>query len=120
MPTEFLIDDAFVEKSTGVITLNFKDEDGQPKDPETAKWTLTDDLGNVINSRENVVIASPTSEENIVLSGLDLALSDGFAGNAEWRVLLVQATYDSTFGSDLPLNDFVRFPVRNAVAITNT
>lgn len=119
MPVEFTIEDGLVEKSSGVIRCNFRNEDGQAVDPKTAAWTLTDILGAVINSRDAIVISSPTSEEDVLLSNDDLQLSAGFSGNAEWRVFIIEATYDSNLGNDLPLKDFCTFPVINIAHITN-
>ena len=121
MPTTFkLPDDAAVEKSTFVIEVAFKDEDGQPVQPNSATYTLTDEAGAIINSIDDAVISPLATIVEIVLKGDDLELSDGFVGNAEWRVLLIEALYNSDLGTGLPLNDFCKFPVVNAIAITNT
>jgi len=54
----------------------------------------------------------------VALSGDDLALSAGFAGNAEKRIFTVEATYNSDLGVGLPLRDQLEFPVFNLGAIT--
>lgn len=102
-----------VEESTFIITASFTDEDGNAVTPSTLKWTLTDDAGNVINSREDVSIA-PASSVDIVLSGDDLALS-GYG--PAFRILTIEGTYSSDAGSDLPLKDSVKFVVDNLVAV---
>jgi len=93
------------EESTYLATAAFTDAAGDPVTPNanTIKWTLSDMEGTVINSRNNVVIASATSVD-IVLSGDDLALQTGETGTVK-RLLTVVAVYDSTEGTDLPLNE---------------
>lgn len=112
------IDDRLAEKSTGVATCAFKDENGQAVTPTSATWTLSDTSGTVINSREDVVISSLDTSVDIVLSGDDLAISAGFAGDAEERVLTVEAVYDSDLGSDLPAKAECHFYIENLAAIT--
>jgi len=58
MPTELLVEDQAVEKSSYFVTCRFRDEDGQAVTPDAAKWRLTDTLGTVINSRSAVVLSS--------------------------------------------------------------
>jgi hypothetical protein len=102
-----------IDKSTYVINCAFTDENGAPVIPESISWTLTNDVGTVINSRTSVDIAVPAASVDIVLSGEDLDYTDGAA-----RVLTVNAVYDSSLGSNLPLKDSVRFMVSNLVAVT--
>ena len=105
-----------IERSTYAITITFYDEEDNLVDPLTAKWTLTDADGSVINNREEVAITSPSSSETIVLQGDDLVLQGGESGSGE-RVFTVEATYDSSLGSGLPLNDFTTFRVLGLVAV---
>lgn len=100
------------DQSTFVITLTFKDEDGNLVAPDTAKWTLTDKDGNVINNRQDVEIVSPSSVEEIVLKGDDLKYSDGSI-----RILAIEATYTSSLGTGLPLNDSITFAVEDIKAV---
>jgi len=102
-----------VEGSTYVITAAFYDEDDNAVVPTSATWTLTDDLGNVINSREDVAITGLDTTVDIVLSSADLLLPAG-AGQVG-RVLTVAAVYDSDAGSDLPLVARTRFLVENVM-----
>ncbi len=96
------------EKGTGIIKVEFKDEDRAVVTPnaDTIKWTLTDrppygGLPTVINSRLQVAISS-LSTIYIVLKGDDLAL---LAGEVEKqradRVILVEYQYDSTIQTGL-------------------
>jgi len=105
------------EKSTFVITAAFTDEDGNAVAPKTLTWTLTDDGGTVINEKEDEVVSSPSASEDIVLSGDDLALQSGEETRGV-RILTVEATYDSDAGSDLPLNEEIRFIVDGLVAVS--
>lgn len=102
-----------VEKSTYVITIEFTDESGDPVTPNTVTWTLSDVYGAIINSREDVTL-TPTATGTIVLSGDDLVVTN----YSVERVLTVAGTYDSTYGSDLPFKDSVRFDLDNLVVVT--
>ncbi len=106
-----------LEESTYVITASFTDEDGAAVVPNTATvtWTLTDLDGTVINLRSAVAVSS-ASTITIVLSGDDLSLL--VSDDSGVRKVLVQAQYDSSIGSDLPLNDEVQFTIDPLVAVT--
>lgn len=107
-----------IEKSTYIITVSFFDEAEAAEDVKTMKWTLTDKVGTVINDREDVVVSDPGSVETIVLSGDDLAiLEDEPEATKGKRLFTVEATYDSTLGSDLPLNGEATFTVVDLTAI---
>jgi predicted NAD/FAD-dependent oxidoreductase len=105
------------EESSGSIVIRFRDRDDQPVTPNGANWTLTDEDGTVINSRENVVISSPATQEEILLQGNDLTISSGFTGVAEKRIFTVQASYDSDLGSGIPLNEQATFYIDALVAV---
>jgi len=102
------------EEGTYIITAAFTDEGDSAVTPNVITWTLTDRDGDVINSREDVSVDTPASSIDIVLSGDDLAIGT----NGISRVLLVEATYDSDAGSDLPLKGQVRFNIDDYVAVT--
>ncbi len=97
-----------VEGSTYVVTIKFFDENGQPVVPNTAEWTLTDEDGNIVNSRDGVEIGSPDSTIEVLLGGSDLP----GPGNV---LFAVDATYDSALGTDLPLVDQIRIRVDGIV-----
>jgi hypothetical protein len=104
------------EEGTYVITRTFRDEAGTAVTPNAGlNWTLTDTAGNVVNSRSAVAI-TPASSVNIVLSGDDLALSSTYAGRR--RVLIIEGTYNSTFGNNLPLKLECRFDIQDFVKVT--
>ena len=102
-----VIKETATEQSSFKVTATFYDESGNAVAPDTMLWTLTDDDGSIINSRENVSIAAPTSSESILLSGDDLAVD----GNVKTkRKITYQGTYTSAeFGAGLPLKDEATF-----------
>ena len=102
-----------VDKSTYIITAAFTDEDDNAATPTALTWTLTDDSGTVINSREDVEVESPSSSEEIVLSGADLDVGDGSV-----RILTVEGTYNSDAGTGLPLKEQVRFTIEDLTAVS--
>jgi hypothetical protein len=104
------------EESTLIITASFTDENDDPVTPQTAKWTLSDLDGTVINTRTEVNIASLDTEVDIVLSGDDLALQS--ATDTGRRAFLIKATYNSALGNDLPLNEETQFDINDFVKIT--
>ncbi len=107
------------EKSTIAITASFKDEEGSAVTPKTATWTLTDDSGAVINSRKQVNIGSLSTSVTVVLSGDDLQILSGEASEKNaTRRFLIEATYDSSLGNDLPLKNSCVFPVLNFKYVT--
>ena len=101
-----------VEESTYIITATFINEDGDALTPTSVVWTLSDIDGTVINGRENVSI-TPDTAVDIVLTGRDLVVS-----GSRSRVVTVQATYDSTYGSALKLKSSATFDIENLVVVT--
>lgn len=102
-----------VEKSTYVVDLSFTDEDGTAVVPDTITWSIRDNAGNIVNSRD-AVSATPASTVTIVLSGDDLAY-DAYTKTA--RTLTIEATYTSTAGAGLPLKDEHTIPIRGLVGV---
>jgi hypothetical protein len=98
--------------STYVVTAAFTDEDGVAVSPDSLVWTLKNRDGDIINSREDVTVDTPSSSENIVLSGDDILYSDG----AE-RILILEATYTSSSGEGLPLKDSVQFEIQDLIGV---
>jgi hypothetical protein len=88
-----LVDQVAVERSTFLLTATFRNDRGEAVTPEVASWTLTDGTGEVINSRLNVAITNPASEETIVLAGADLEMFT--ERDRELRFLTLKWTYDS-------------------------
>lgn len=100
------------ERSTAVIQYAFTDETGAAFTPNagTIFWSLTDSAGTVVNSRNQVAIASAATI-TIVLSGLDLAVGSGLLDVV--RKLLIECEYNSSLGNNLPFKDEVTFEIYN-------
>lgn len=101
------------EESTAKVTIAFTDETGASVAPSAVTWTLTDRAGNVINSRQDVSVA-PGASVSFALYGDDLAI----IGNDAQRVLLIEATYTSSLGSNLPLKAQAFFTVAELVGVS--
>lgn len=101
------------EESTFAVTATFTDDAGASVTPNTLAWTLTDDSGNVINSRLSVAVAVPASSVTVVLSGDDLA----DVASTNRRALAFRGTYDSDLGIDLPMTAECRFTIQRFHAI---
>jgi len=76
---------------------------------------LSDLKGNIVNSREDEVVNTPTASNDIVLSGDDLQI----LGSApkETRVFTVEGTYNGSLGSDLPFTGKTYFVIRNLAVV---
>jgi len=98
MPIETLPTHA-TESSTYIVTVTFTDEDGDAVVPATVSWTLEDEDGNIINGRSSVE-ETPASSIELVLKGDDLDPGDETVGNL---LLTVNATYNSSLGTAMPL-----------------
>jgi len=92
------------EGGPAFITGIFKDEADAYVIPATLKWTLTDDEGDVVNSRTAVAVAVPATSNTVVISGADTTVSSG----RRRRYFLFEGTYVSTEGT-LPLTGEVTF-----------
>lgn len=106
------------EEGTYILTAAFFDADDEAVTPKSAEWTLTDEDGNIKNTREDIEIGSGDLDTtvDIVLSGDDLAIGSN-EQPPYYRFLTVKAIYDAAEGSDLPLNDQCRFQIGNLVAV---
>lgn len=82
--------------------------------PKTLTWTLLNQSGDIINTKEDEAISSPTSSENVVLSNADLALISGETASKVTRVFIVEGTYDCDLtGGELPLKARSYFTLEN-------
>jgi len=111
----YTLNDIAIEESTYIITVETKDENGDAITPLTLTWTLTDPKARVINSRSDVSVTSPTSSEDIVLSGDDLALGQN---DNRIRIFTAEATYSGTYGASLPLKKSAQFKIDNLIKVT--
>lgn len=99
------------ESSSIVLRVFFKDVDGSSFTPLTCVWSLTDESGNVINSRDRVSVSvGSEGYYDFVISGNDIKYSDG-----DTRVFLVEGTYDSIFGDGLPFREEAKFMIQDTI-----
>lgn len=101
------------EEGTIGFTCAFTDEAGTSTVPDSITWTLTDDSGNVINSRSGVS-KTPGASVDIVLSGDDLAIGS----NGSRRRLLIEWAYTSDLGTSLPDKHEVTFKITDFLAVS--
>jgi hypothetical protein len=107
------------EKSTIFVVIDFSDEDGNAVPPKTLSWSLVNEAGTAINGRDRVPIASPSASNTVVLKGDDLQILTSEADkSAVERFVVVEATYDSDLGSDLPANEVATFTLENLYKVT--
>jgi hypothetical protein len=107
------LDDHAKERSTFAIPISFTDETGAAVTPNEATWTLTDVDGFIVDDRVDETI-TPAESVDIVLSGDDLALP---ANKTNERVVLVEWTFDSDLGTNLPAKQEVHFYIDGLTAI---
>lgn len=87
------LDELAMERSTYRVRMTFRDDRGDVVIPESLVWSLRDGSGAIVNGRARVVVVTPESTEEIVLTGADLQLVGD--GNKELRTVVAEATYDS-------------------------
>ena len=104
-----------VEQSTYIVPVTFRDEQGQAIAPTTATWTLTNEYGVVVNGRTAVPLSPLAATVNVVLTGADLRMM-GELDNRK-RLLLIEATYNSSLGAGLHLREEIEFTVRPLVGV---
>lgn len=109
MATEITWLDDVMERSTRIVTVDLVDEDGNAVTPKSANFTLTDGNGALVNSRDAVPITPLASTLNVVLEGDDLVA--GATLEERTRCVVIEGTYDSSHGSDLPINSACKFLV---------
>ena len=116
-----MADIEFDEKSSGSVTLEFADENGDAVIPTSIKWTWTTVDGvTVINDREQVVISVPAASVEILLEGDDLAFTEAEQTAKEVdRRLTIEAVYNSDLGTDIPLRDDTIITIRNLIYISS-
>ena len=103
---------SFNEQGTAIITHAFTDFSGTSMVPNTIVWSLLEADGTVVNSRQQVIVATPAASIDVVLSGDDLAILD--SQKIELRYLVIEYTFDdSTYGNNLPGKEEVEFRIIN-------
>jgi hypothetical protein len=97
--------------ATYVVPVSFTDEDGSAVTPNSIQWSLRNEDGTIVNSRTSDS-ETPSTSVNIVLQGADLLYSDGHK-----RVITVEATYNSTLGTSLPMKGEAEFFIDDLVGV---
>jgi len=87
---------------TIIVSASFEDENSDAVTPNTLTYTLLNEYEEVINSIEDESI-TPDTTVSVTLSGDDVP-----AGN---NYFIVEGTYDSSAGSDLPLKGYATYSV---------
>ena len=116
-----ILEDEATEQGVFGFSVTFTDDDGDAVIPnaDTIFWTLTNNVGTVINDRDNEAEASAASI-TIVLSGDDLAILPGETAPVVRRRITVLWEYDSDLGDDLPGTAEVILKVRNLTRLPAT
>ena len=96
------------ELSTYPITVVFRDEEGTLVVPDSAVFSLTNVVGEIINSRDETAMTPLASTYTIVLKGNDLAV---LVNESLERRVAIEATYTSSLGTGLPLNLQIEFEI---------
>ena len=106
-----------VERSTYPITVSLVDHNKAAIVPnDDIVWSLVDESENIINERDRVEYTPPDSTLLIVLTDEDLQMMT--TKDKEVRYLVVECTYDSTFGSGLSFRQEVQFTVDGLKRVT--
>ncbi len=104
-----------VEGSTYVINASPTDENDDAITPLTLTWSLQDTNKNYINSREDVSVSSPTTSNDIVLTGNDLAIAQ--ANDNRRRYFTTKATWSGTYGASTALVESCEFKIYNSIDV---
>ncbi len=114
MPT--ILTTLALEANTYKITAAFTDEDGSAVTPDSGlNWTLTDEFGNVLNSRTAVSL-TPGESVSWALTGADLATTG--VEDTGIRVVTIDGSYDSDLGDNLPLDQSVQFCIDTQLPVS--
>jgi hypothetical protein len=89
------------------VTVDFIDEDRNAVAPDSLTWSLTNELGVVINGRYQVSVSVPLASTTIKLMGDDIARANG-----EKFIITFESLYtSSTYGEGQELNDQATFDI---------
>jgi hypothetical protein len=119
MPS-IITDQKAVEGGTFALNFAFYDEASAAMTPNSLYWTLTDQQGNIVNSRDAVPITSLQTSIDIVLTGNDLAVPSGKEWFDEIKLFLtLTGNYNSDLGNNLQLHDVVEFSMLTLTAVSS-
>ena len=103
-----------VEKSSFTVRFEFNERTPSgliPFVPNSGlAWSLVDEDGQTINSKQDVPIDPPTQTVDVVLQGDDLALA---GGHPVMRYVTIKGTYNGTAGNNLSMIDEASFQIVN-------
>ena len=103
-----------LDKSPFYVTVSYFDEDGAAVTPSSVTWSLYGpDKSTVINSRTDVVIATPGTSNTIALTGADTAYASG-----NKRYLKVKYVYTDSEAVEQTAYDHVVFLVDDVAGVT--
>lgn len=97
-----------LEESSLLVGFNFKDSLGVSVTPTTQAWQLMYEDGTVVGT--NTFANGSFSGNYFVISGSALALASD--GNRK-RIVAIEGTYTSSYGSDLPFTVEKEFMIKN-------
>jgi hypothetical protein len=103
------------EEGTCVIEFTFRDENDTLVVPVSATWSLVDTRGSIVNSRSAVSLSSLASGMSVVLSGNDLVVN---TVHGKERIFILEYTYDSSNGTNLPNKEYCQFAIQDITGIT--
>lgn len=103
------------ERSTLIVDLSFRDSSNALVTPTSAKWSLYDENGGVINSRLDVTLTVSGGRAAITLTDNDLACGSAIVT----RAIVVDALYNSAqYGNNLRLTQEFRFSISPIEGLT--
>lgn len=98
--------------NTYVVVVKPQDEDGTAVTPNSMSYTLTNEYGRIVNSKDHVVI-TPSTEASVVLSAADVKYAEGTR-----RRVILEGKYNSTLGSSMDLVDWTEFGIEDVPHVT--
>ena len=104
------------ERGTGYFSVEFRDSTKALITPKSAKYSVFDIDGNVVNNLEDINIFGTgpiLSSGEVVLTGADLAVTDG-KNQLFFTVFIV---FDSDRGTDLEETEQAKFIVNDFIGV---
>jgi len=109
------LENSAIEKSSFVIRCTVRDANQALVTPTSMVWTLSDTKGRIINEKEDVPVVDPSSVEDILLYGEDLALEQR---NNRMRIFTMLATWSGSYGESIPVRKAVRFEIKDLLKVS--
>jgi len=102
-----------MRESSFFIKVELKDSAGSSVTPTSLSWTLVNEIGAVVNSK-NAQVLTPASAMYILLEGDDLAIQDE-DNESEIRYILLTGVYDDIRKSGAVFKDTIMFSIINPI-----